>query len=201
MVFEIEANFTTGKSSIDQLKTRGIRELHPKMQIPYYVGSMVNLLGKNEEPELQISVGYGFQGKKIEDSRTFYLADFKGSSVIEPSPIKAANIIAKVLEQVSKNVQEQSTILEAISNISDGTGLRLSQRTLALLKNEKQIFDPREFDWRGYTMILDISPAEASQLESIFQLFGFGDDRRRMYEQLPEALRSKFEQHFRVDFE
>jgi hypothetical protein len=82
----------------------------------------------------------------------------------------------------------------------DGSGLRLSQRTLRAMKGIEQIFDPYEFDWDGYQILLDISTDDALTLHQIFGVIDNNHGRRQRYGQLSSDLREKFEKRFKVDF-
>ena len=43
---------------------------------------------------------------------------------------------------------------EKLTQMVDGSGLRLSQRTLQAMKSIERFFDPYEFDWDRYKILL-----------------------------------------------
>jgi hypothetical protein len=61
----------------------------------------------------------------------------------------------------------------------DGSGLRLSQRTLQAMKSIERFFDPYEFDWDRYKILLDIPTDEAISLHQIFGVIDSDEGRRQ----------------------
>ncbi|MEJ0078446.1 MAG: hypothetical protein WDO17_23985 [Alphaproteobacteria bacterium] len=62
-----------------------------------------------------------------------------------------------------------------------------------------QLFNPREFDAAGYSIIADISMDEAYALNRLFRYFPQAQAKEQ-YEQISPAVRERFEKHFKVDF-
>jgi hypothetical protein len=89
-------------------------------------------------------------------------------------------------------------LVELFEQAVDGSGVRLSRRTLTLLKGEDVKFSPHEFDFKGYQIIADISSDDAIRLNGVFGTIGPIGSRRARYRELPEALRHKFEQVFDI---
>ena len=74
------------------------------------------------------------------------------------------------------------------------------RRTIRALQKKEQLFEPREFDWQGYKIVLGISDDDALALHHIFGYLGGTDQLAQQYENLPAELREKFEAYFKVDF-
>jgi len=71
---------------------------------------------------------------------------------------------------------------------------------LSAIKDLDQLFDPHEFDWEGYMIVLGISAGAALSLDHVFGTIGPPDRKRKDYEKLSQDLREKFEKCFRPNF-
>lgn len=197
---EVQANFSFDRNSVARLKERGLKQMRSSVEHTYVVDSFHTILNATSEPELQISASYEWRGRKERHSATFHLADYLYTSIVTPPTVKALNDLGKKLDAIKSTLDKLSRSTEAWENATDSSGLRLSQRTIKALLKQEQRFDPREFDWQGYQLILDITADEAIQLHHLFACFGGGGNLRAEYDELPLPLREKFEQIFRVDF-
>ena len=112
-----------------------------------------------------------------------------------------AIITDSISEGINLEYKGSNVLINRDINIADGSGLRLSHRTLRALNNTAQLHDPREFDWDGYMIVLGITNDEAYSLFSIFGTIGSPESKRKLYYELSPELRAKFEQSFRVDFD
>ena len=148
----------------------------------------------------KVAVDYDFRGQRKRDSQTFYIADFKRSVIFrEPIP-KALYKMEERLSRLSDSVGDLVREARKLEAIADGSGLRLSQRTIAAIQGGDQLFDPSEFGFLGYKVILDVTTDEALSLNGIFQTMIPAHEAEREYNDLPEELREKFERRFRVAF-
>ena len=98
-------------------------------------------------------------------------------------------------------VEKISSEISKLTDIRDGSGLRLSHRTVAALKGRDFLFDPREFDFDGYQIVLGITAGEAIQLSQIFHVIDSPKKLEQRYNKLPMELRTKFESKFKIKFD
>ena len=195
---EVSSNVEFERDGIDCLGTRGLRELRAQTEKDFILDGIGLMLEKNPEAELSVVATYDFQGTSLKESTTFYLGDFAESAVVNSPIVRALSEIVKRADNISREIEKLGRSMGRISEIADGSGLRLSQRTLMALKDLDQKFDPSEFDWQGYKIILDISNDEALSLYSVFWTMGDAEQKQKDYEKLPSDLRRKFETRFRV---
>ncbi|WP_439366028.1 helix-turn-helix domain-containing protein [Bradyrhizobium sp. DASA03005] len=196
----VETNFRFERDGIEHLCQRGLRELRPDVQRYFLLDTIPGMLQKNAEAELHVRVNYEFREQPVTDHASFYMTDLLESAIIKPPEVKALNELSEKVEKLTKHLERLRSDTEKLTQMVDGSGLRLSQRTLQALKNVEQFFDPYEFDWDGYKILLDISTDEAISLHRIFGVIDSEPGRRQRYENLPTDLRAKFEKKFRVDF-
>ena len=107
----------------------------------------------------------------------------------------------KLIDKVGDLVKELDHLRrdgEPLRKMVDGTGLRISHRTLSSLRGEGPKFKPTEFDALGYQLIIDVSHSDASRLQRLFH--SWGSDKKKEYDELPKELREKFEAKFKVEF-
>lgn len=197
---EVRENFGLADGRLSSLKTRGIRELHPRSDRRFVLNTVPAILNKHKEAEIEFKMCYDFRDARLTASETFYFADLNNTMVVR-SPVEKA--IAKLGEKADRLAGELEKLrreVEKIAGIADGTGLRLSQRTIRALQKKEQLFEPREFDWQGYKIVLGISDDDALALHHIFGYLGGTDQLAQQYENLPAELREKFEAYFKVDF-
>jgi hypothetical protein len=180
------------------LSDRGLRALLPRSELHFSLGSMVNILQK-PEPVITFKFSYVFHETTMAQSVAFHFADLNRTAIMQ-SPIE------RVLEELGKKIDKATGQLErlhrsaeTLTGMVDGTGLRISQRTLRALRDQPQLFDPREFDPDGHAIVADISDDEAHALHRIFRHFGAGQAKEQ-YEQIAPEVRQRFEKHFKVDF-
>jgi Putative DNA-binding domain len=197
----IESNFELERNGIQSLASRGLRELRAQTERFFLLDTVPMMLSKNPEAELRVSLTYEFQEAVTQDSVSFYLADLMDSAIIRSPVVNAIKDLGEKVEKTCNQLERLRRDTEALARIADGTGLRLSQRTLRALKNSAQLFDPREFDWDGYKIVLEISDEEAIALQRIFGVINMREDRRRRYGELAPELRAKFENCFRVELD
>ncbi|OEC93381.1 ATP-binding protein [Rhizobium sp. YK2] len=196
---EVDANFPFDRDSVARLKARGLKQMRPSVEHIYMIDSFHTILSSTAEPELQITASYEWRDHTERHSARFHLADYLHTSIVTPPLVGALNGLGKKLDTIKSALDKLGRAAEAWESATDGSGLRLSHRTIKALLKQEQRFDPREFDWQGYQVILDITIDEAIALHRLLA-FGRGRDQRAEYNELPSLLREKFERVFRVDF-
>jgi len=196
----VESNVEFERNGINSLSKRGLRELRPRVERYFLLDSVTTMLMKNSEAELRVHVSYDFRETAINDSASLYLTDLMDSGILEPPEIRALRAIGDKIHKLSSNIGQIRRDTEKIAHIADGSGLRLSQRTIRALNNVEQLFDPYEFDWEGYKILLEISNEDAIALYQIFGVVDSPQGKRARYEQLSPELHAKFEKVFRVEF-
>lgn len=159
------------------------------------------MIEENAEAELHVHVAYEFHDAPVKDAVSFYLADVMDSVIVRSPTVNAIKALTDKVDKLGSHLEKIRRDTEALRTIVDGTGLRISQRTLRALKNPDQLFDPSEFDWRGYKILLGISADEAVSLNHIFWTIDSPAGKRARYEALPQELRGKFEKAFKVSFD
>jgi hypothetical protein len=58
------------------------------------------------------------------------------------------------LDKLTSHLERLRRDTEKLTQMVDGSGLRLSQRTLQAMKSIERFFDPYEFDWDRYKILL-----------------------------------------------
>jgi schlafen family protein len=197
----VDSNFELERDGVQSLTSRGLRELRAQAERYFLLDTVPTMLSKNPEAELHVSLTYEFHEAIRQDSVSFYLADLKNSSIIHSPAVNAIKYLGKQVDKISNQLEKLKRDTEALARIADGTGLRVSQRTLRALKNSAQLFDPSEFDWDGYKILLEISDDEAITLHRIFGVIATPEDRCKRYGEIAPELRAKFEKCFKVEFD
>lgn len=197
----ITANFNLERDGISTLRSRGIRQLRPQMELFFLLDSFYTILSEAPEAEVTVEATYQFRGTAMHHTASFCLSDFSNSSIVQPLIVEKLENINKTIGCISSEIKNLGSDIKKLSRISDATGLRLSQRTLARLQKSSVLFDPMEFDWDGYKVILGISCDEALELYGIFHAMNHPELRRENFERLPVELKDKFKAHFDVKFE
>ncbi len=196
--FEFDANFNLDRKGIEGLAKRGLRGLHAASQISFHLDSATSILKDAPDAKLTAIAEYDFRGTRLKESFTLHIGDLLGSAIVRSDVIDAMQkLIQKVGDlaaEFARTRQENAPLLRMV----DATGLRLSYRTLAALKDKRVQYDPADFGADGYRTLLEISDEEARKLAWIFSR-RFGSRERADYEKLPQEVRSKFETIFRVD--
>lgn len=198
---KIDANFDLNRDAIKALTSRGLRNLRPQVQRYFVLDAVSMMLQANSEAKIQVEVAYHYGGQEIKDSASFFMADFYDSIIVEGAAVDALKLVADKVDKLNGTVEKISRDMHRVTQITDGSGLRLSQRTLRSMQGLDDRFDPYEFDWDGYKIILGLSNEDALSLTHIFGVIDTAENRRRRYQALPQPLRDKFEQHFKVRFE
>jgi hypothetical protein len=158
----------------------------------------MNDLLKVSEPELALRFTYTFNGRNTTQSATFFLADFDRTLILRSPIERGVEKLGDKLDKISDQLKRLHRSAEALSVLADGTGLRISERTLRSLREVPQLFDPKEFGAEGYRIIADISTNDAHKVHQILRYFP-AERALQQYRALPEELRRKFERHFKVD--
>lgn len=195
---QIDANFPLDRSRTKMLTDRGVRALWPGSNLHFLLGSMFEIL-QNPEPVLTLRFNYEFHEKSLSQSIALYFADLEESSIIESPIERRLETLGTTFDKVITQLERLNRNAETLTRMVDGTGLRISQRTLRALKDFPQLFDPREFDPAGYSIVADISIAEAHSLDNIFNSLNVSSAEQR-YKKISPSVREKFEKHFKVDF-
>ena len=201
--FSLEENFNLDKKGgVERLCDRGLRSLRPMAALSYHLDSAITILQQSPEAELTVRVEYTFAERVITDTFVLFIGDLMSSAILRSEEVEAVRKLTDKLGEAVRELQEIRRASEPLLQMVDGSGLRLSHRTISSLKNRKQRFDPTEFSAAGYQIFLDISREEAFKLAWMFKerLGGISDLKER-YEKLPKSLRKKFERVFKVSFE
>jgi hypothetical protein len=197
----VEANFPFERKTLTRLKERGLRQLRPAVEHVFVIDSFPEILRANPEAELHISAIYERNGSVEKDSVAYYLADFAHSLIVTPPVVEALDGLGKKFDAMANTLEKLRRHAERLERATDGSGLRLSQRTIKALLEQDQRFDPTEFDWEGYRIILDITMDEALEFYHVFGVWGGRHEQMAQYKQISAELREKFERVFKVDFE
>ena len=197
----ITSNFAFQRGGVEDLCSRGLKEVVAQQEKYFILASLEIMLERNPDAEINIHVNYLFEERKVAESFSFAIADFKESIVWETPSVRVANTTMTKIADISDKLTRLNLLIAKMANISDGSGIRLSQRTLAALKNAEFLFNPREFDFEGYEIILGISTEEALALNGIFDVIDDAVNRKKRYLELPQELRSKFESRFKLLFD
>lgn len=195
---EIEANFPFERDGMTLLGDRGLRSLLPMSELHFLLGSMIEILQKSE-PEITLKFKYMFHENTMGQSVTFYLADLNRTAIMKSPVERVLEKLGDKIDRVTGELQKLHEVANVLTSAVDGSGLRVSQRTLRTLKDLPQLFDPREFDANGYCIIADISTDDAYALHRLFRYFPPAQAKEQ-YEQVSPEVRSRFEEHFKVDF-
>jgi len=198
---EISANFNLKPDSIKTLNSRGLKRIAPNGELSFFLDSFATILHSNLEAEISIGAQYEFKGALVRHSDKLCVGDFSGSAIVSSPLIKAVNGVSDKIDKLTDSLKPIRELLDIFERAVDGSGVRISKRTLSALKGELELFDPTEFDYRGYQIIAGLSQEEALSLQSVFGLFGYPDLKRQRYAELSEEVRAKFERVFKVEFE
>lgn len=197
----VESNFTLDHDWIKELSVRGLRQLRPSVEHVFILDSFYSMSKETNEPEIKITATFEVTGRHGRVASTFYLADYMSASVVRSPVVRAIDDVGEKVERVAKSFEQFGRDSKAFVNAAvDGSGIRLSQRTIKGLLRNNQLFDPMEFDWDGYRILLDISIDEAFKLHHVFGTMMRSAKREHEYRALPELLRKKFETLFKIDF-
>lgn len=196
---EIESNFTLDRGGLDPLRNRGLRALLPRSELHFIIGSAYEIL-QTQEPVATFRFNYLFHGARMAQSITLHFADLNHTAILKAPGERALEDIGKKLENVADRLERLQQTAERLSGMVDGTGLRLSHRTLRALKDAPQLFEPTEFDSDGYNIIADISHDDAMSLSRLFHYFS-SEAAKSEYEKLSDDVRTRFEKYFKVSFD
>jgi hypothetical protein len=195
---QIEANFPIDRSGLQFLSDRGVHSLLSRSSLYFHLGSMMEIL-RNTEPVATFQFRYTFNDKVMTQSVAFHFADLNRTTIMTSPLERALGKIGEKIDRVGSQLERLYRRAEALTGIVDGTGLRISQRTLSAIKDQAQMFDPREFGPDGYVIVADISEDDAHALHRIFNRYT-AVQAAEQYEQLSAELRQRFEKHFKVRF-
>ena len=194
----LDTNFEFERDGITSLDDRGIREFRAQAERYFILDTVPMMIQKNPEPEMHVHVTYEFHDAAMSDSVAFYLADLINSAIIRSPTVNAIQTLTEKVDKLAGHLQNIRRNTEELTKIVDGTGLRLSQRTLQAFKNADHLFDPHEFDWDGYRILLDISSDDAMHLYQVFGVLDSNAGKAKRYAKLPQELRDRFEKRFKV---
>lgn len=196
---EIDASFPLERDSLTMLSERGLRALLPRSELHFSLGSMMEIL-QTPEPQITFKFRYSFHEAPMVQSVIFHLADLNRTAILKSPIERVLEKLGDKLDKVTGQLEHLHRSAEALTGIVDGTGLRVSQRTLRALKDLPQMFDPREFDADGYCIIADISIDDARSLHRIFRYFN-AEQAKEQYEKIAPEVRERFEKHFKRGFD
>lgn len=197
ILVDIETNFPFDEGLLGRLRNRSFKQMGPGTEHVFLAGNVSSFLQANGDAELRISASYQQGGVKERARAEFYLADYMYTSLLTPPIVEALDKISQKIGDATGAIGKLVRKAEVLGDIADGTGLRLSHRTLRGLLGEKQLFDPGEFAWQAYKIILDITDDEAIQLANVFSGYEGVGRVRGEYEKIPQELKVKFERYFR----
>jgi hypothetical protein len=195
---QIEANYPLQHDSLSMLSDRGLRALLPGSELHFLLGSMIEIL-QTPEPVITFKFSYTFHEGTMAQSVVFHLADLNRTAILKLPVERGLEELAKKIDKATDQLERLHRSAETLTGMVDGTGLRISQRTLRALKDLPQLFDPREFDPDGYVIMAEISDDEAHALYRIFRYYDAGKAKEQ-YEKIAPEARQRFEKHFRVEF-
>jgi len=198
---DISANFNLKPDPIKTLNSRGLKRIAPRGELSFFLDSFATILHSNAEAEISVKAEYEFKGALVRHSAGLCVGDFAGSAIVGSPLIRAVNDVSDKIDKLTNALKPISGLLDVVERAVDGSGVRISKRTLSTLKGEQELLDPSEFDYRGYQIIAGLSQEEALGLHSVFGSFGSSDLARQRYAELSEEVRSKFEKMFKVEFE
>jgi hypothetical protein len=173
----------------------------PKSELYFHLDSFATILSSNSKAEVSVSAQYEFRGALVRYSNKLCVGDFDGSAIVQSPLVRAVNGASDKVDKLADALRPIRELLDVLERAVDGSGVRVSKRTLSALRGELELFDPNEFDHRGYQIIAGVSQEEAISLGSVFGSFGYPELKRQRYAALPEEVRSKFEKVFKVDIE
>jgi hypothetical protein len=159
---------------------------------------MIEIL-QTPEPVITFKFSYTFHETTMAQSVAFHLADLNRTAIMQSPIERGLEGLGKKLDKATDQFERLHRSAETLTGMVDGTGLRISQRTLRALKDLPQQFEPREFDPDGYVIIAEISDDEARALYRIFRYFDAGQAKEQ-YEKIAPEVRQRFEKHFKVEF-
>lgn len=194
---QIEANYPLERDSLAMLSDRGLRALLPGSELHFLLGSMIEIL-QTPEPVITFKFSYTFHETTMVHSVAFHLADLNRTAILKSPTERGLEELSKKVDKATDQIERLNRSAETLTGIVDGTGLRISQRTLRALKDLPQLFDPREFDPGGYVIMAEISDDEAHALYRIFRYYDAGKAKEQ-YEQIAPEVRQRFEKHFKVE--
>jgi len=197
---EISANFNLKPDSIKTLNSRGLKSIPPKGELSFFLDSFASILHLNAEAEMLVNAQYDFKGAPVKHSSGLCVGDFAGSMIVRSPMIRAIDAVSGKIEKLTESLRPVKELVNVFERAIDGSGLRISKRTLSSLRGQLELFDPDEFDYRGYQIIAGVTQEEAMSLNSAFGLRGYPEVARQRYNDLPEDLRSRFEKVFKVEF-
>lgn len=195
---QIEANFPFERDSLTKLRDRGLRALLSGSELHFMLGSMIEIL-QNPEPVITFKFRYTFHEAAMAQSMQLYLADLNKTAILKSPIERGLEALGAKLDKATGQLERLQRSAESLAGMVDGTGLRISQRTLRALKDLPQLFNPHEFDPDGYVIMAGISSDEARAIYRVFRYFNDGDAREQ-YEQIAPEVRQRFEKHFKVEF-
>lgn len=200
-LLDITCNATTNfkLDSFSLLTDRGLRALLPRSELHFLIGSMIEIL-QQPEPTLELEFRYTYRGRTTTQSASMYLADLNRTAIMKSPVERSTELLGQKIDKLAAHLDKLQQGVEAMSTIYDGTGLRVSQRTLQALRGQVQIFDPREFDASGYSIIAGLSAQDAYAVYRLFQYFPAAQAKEQ-YNQLSAEVRAQFEKHFKVFFD
>jgi hypothetical protein len=179
------------------LGQRGIRALAPRSELHFLLGSLIEIL-QTDEPVVTFKFGYIFHDAPMVQSVTFHLADWNRSLIMQTPVERVLGQLGEKLDKMNSQIEGLRKAAEAYTNaVADGSGLRISQRTLHALKDLPQLFDPREFDAAGYCIIADLCLDDAYAIERL--RYYPNAQAKGLYEQISPDARARFEKYFKID--
>jgi hypothetical protein len=197
--FSITANFDLKSGGINTVNARGIRRLAPGGSISFHAGSFIEILGSTSGAEISVDATYQFKGATFKYSQPLFVGDFENSAITRSATVRAIEAVTEKLDKVVDALKPAKQLVELLEQATDGSGMRLSKRTLEFLRGQNPKFELSEFDYRGYQIVADISLDDAIQFHNALT-YGPVDLRRKKYLEISEKLREKFEKVFRVEF-
>ncbi|MEJ0078445.1 MAG: ATP-binding protein [Alphaproteobacteria bacterium] len=126
---EIDANFSLGHDGLAVLRDRGLRALLPGSELHFLLGSMIEVL-QTQEPTITFKFSYAFHEATMAQSVTFYLADLDRTAIVTSPVERVLETLGNKIDKATDQLRELHRSAETLTSAVDGTGLRVSQRTL-----------------------------------------------------------------------
>jgi Putative DNA-binding domain len=196
--FEIKTNFPPASDAIFSLNKRGLRRLSPSSELSFMLGTFQEILGGNSEAELCIEVAYEYLARTRKYKAVFCIGDYAGSLIMRSPAVKAIEDLTGKIGKLIDALGPLKQLTQVLDRSTDGSGLRLSKRTLSAIRGRDELHDPLEYDYSGYQIVADLSLDEALSVYQIFHGAGTPASKKVRYCGLRKDVREKFEKVFRI---
>lgn len=130
VTFEFEGEPPWRLSGKPPLFSKGIAFLPPGRRFPFFIGSMVAMVGRDGASAVRFTILASYLhpsvGTRLTETFRFDLNDYFGSSVVESDAMESAKLVADELKKIHDDLSKAVAHLESLTSISGATGLDLS---------------------------------------------------------------------------